>query len=280
MPEKRTEKKQLRTQILKRAFERAQKQNPAFSLRALAQKLGVSPAFVSKLLNGKADLPFDRMVEVVRALKMDKISENRLLKSYADMKTQKILDVSSDLAIRHDEIMSKYVEMADKQYVLLTKWYYIAILDLAGCRGFRAEAAWVAKRLNIVVRDADQALNFLKAQGFLLQNEDGDWIKSTRDTRLPTKESRELIRYYHQMMMKKAAHHMDTATAQTDFDRRLIAGISIAANPANFARAMARLNEAVYEVAHILSAGECTEVYHLGFQLFPVTVTRSGTGER
>jgi hypothetical protein len=54
------------------------------------------------------------------------------------------------------------------------------------------------------------------------------------------------------------------------FERRLITGISIAANPENLDRARDILLAALHEVASVLSEGECTELYHLNAQLFSV----------
>ena len=264
------DKKKLRAAILKQAFDRAQKQNKAFSLRALAQKLDLSPGFVSKILSGKSELPFERINDFSEALKIDKISENRLLKSYSDVKTERIHGLAAKDR-GHEDIMKNYIEMSDKHFFLLTKWYLIAILDLAGCEGFSIEPAWLAKRLRISVGDADEAIRFLKAQKFLVQNGHGDWIKDSKNIRFPTKQSRELIRGYHEMLMKKAIHTLQTQNAQKDFDQRLISGISMTCNPNNIEKAIARLNEAMYEVASILSEGDCKEVYHLGLQLFPVT---------
>lgn len=263
--------KETRAQILKQAFERAQKQNRAFSLRALAKKLGVSAPFVSKVLSGKTDLPFERVADFVLHLKMDKISENRLVKSYADTKIEKMMGLQPRANSSTADVMEKYVEIGEKQFFLLSRWYYIAILDLSACKGFSDSPEWVAKKMRMTVPEADQALRFLKAQNYLIQDANGAWVKNEEHLRFPTKESRDPIRAYHELMMKKAIHHLQTRTSQEDFNRRLISGIWIGANPANFEKAMDRLNEAMYEAAQILSEGECSEVYYLSSQLFPVT---------
>jgi len=239
-------------------------------MRTFAQKLGVSPSFVSRVLNAKADLPFDRISEVAQILRLDKISQDRLLKSYADDRTLKILD-KTGVSDRHDEIMSDYIELASKQHALLLKWHYIAILDLAASKKFSIEPEWLTRKLGLRVEEAREAISFLKAQKFLAQDKDGVWRKTFKNIRFPTKESLDLIRFYHAMMMKEALKVLREKKSQKDFDRRMIAGLSMAANPAQLPKAVARLNEAVFEVAKIMSTGDCSEVYHLGFQFFPVT---------
>lgn len=262
--------RKVRVQILKAALNRLQTQNKGFSMRAFAQKLGVSPSFVSRVMNEKADLPFDRIEEVAQILRLDKISQDRLLKSYADERTLGILH-KTGVSDRHEEIMSEYIELASKQHALLLKWYYIAILDLAASKEFSIQPEWLARKLGLRVDEAQEAASFLKAQKFLVQTKDGLWKKSFKNIRFPTKESLELIRSYHAMMMKQALKVLREKKSQKDFDRRLIAGLSMAANPAQLSRAVAKLNEAVFDVAKIMSTGDCSEVYHLGFQFFPVT---------
>lgn len=259
-----------RAQILRRAMERAQKQNKAFSLRALAKKLELSPSFVSKILNGKAELPFERVADFVKHLKIDQVSEDRLWKTYKDSKVEKIAGLAPT-SKEHDSIMADYVELSEKEFSLLRHWYYIAILDLAAAPRFSIDSNWLACRLGISPYEAGSAVEFLKMHGSLEQDKAGQWRKSAKKTRLPTKESKELIRAYHDRMMKMASHCMHTQVGPGEFERRLITGISASANPQNIKKAISRLNEAMYEIAHILGQGECTEVYHLGLQLFPVT---------
>jgi uncharacterized protein (TIGR02147 family) len=260
-----------RTQILKQAFDRAQSQNKAFSLRALAKKLDLSPGFLSRVFNGKADLPFERIADFVTHLKMDKLSENRLLNSYSDAKTEKIAGLKTR-DHSHEEIMKKYVELGEKKFPLLTRWYLIAMLDLMETPDFSDDPAFVSRRLRITLKEADDALKFLKAQDLMVKDSNGRWTKYAKHIRFPTKESRDLIREYHALLMKKAIHTMETQKNPEDFQKRIIAGLSITSNPAQVEKAMARLNEAMYEVAEILGEGETTEIYHLGWQLFPVTV--------
>lgn len=232
--------------------------------------MNLSSPFVSRVLSGKSDLPLDRVADFVTHLKIDKISENRLLRSYENPVLQELKEEKT-LSGRHEEVMADYIELADKEFHLLERWYFIAILDLAGCRNYSDDPAWIGKRLGISEAHAKEALRFLKAGRFLIQDDGGRWIKSHKQIRIPTKESRQLIRQYHEAMSDKAVRQLNKFTSPEDFSRRLITGISTSANPKQLAKAMDRLNQAMYEIAEILRTGDCSEVYHLNIQLFPIT---------
>lgn len=259
-----------RSQILMRAFKRAKQQNKSFSIRGLAQKMDLSPAFVSKVLNGKTDLPYERLNDFVLYLKIDKISEARLIKSFANKKTDRILGLRTKAAKKRD-VFEKYEELGERQFSLLTSWYLIPILDLSTCEGFSDRPDWVAKRLGISIAEAKSAVGYLKAEGYLVSGENGILKKSSKHLRFPTEKSKQQIRRYHEILLRKTIHVLQTRTSQSDFDRRLISGIWIAANPKNFQRAQAKLSEAMYEIAEILSEGNASEIYYLATQLFPVT---------
>ncbi|MNL22550.1 hypothetical protein D3C87_1439020 [compost metagenome] len=83
----------------------------------------------------------------------------------------------------------------------------------------------------------------------------------------------DIIRGIHAQLIQLAMQKLMTETAQVNFDARLINGVMFAANPANLQRAKDRLNDAIYEAAEILAEGECTEVYQINLQLFPLTKT-------
>lgn len=260
----------VRAQILEQAFARAKKQNPAFSLRALAKKLELSPGFVSKVLSGKIDLPFQRVNDFVAALRMDKVSENRLLRTMTDAKTERLSGLAAANS-KVDDVMQGYVEVGERQFVWLSKWFYIPVLDLSTHEDFEDRTEWVASRLSISKTEAQNALELLKQQGYLIQDEAGRWRKRDKHLRFPTKESREPIRKYHELLLKKAIEHLRQFHMPEDFDRRLMTGIWIAANPEQMQKAQAKLHEAMYEIASILSQGECSDIYYLSSQLFPVT---------
>ena len=86
--------------------------------------------------------------------------------------------------------------------------------------------------------------------------------------RFPTVKSLPKIRAYHKKMIQKAVHELDKKIDEKSFQKRLISGMCIAANPEKITQAKQILQAALHEVASVLSEGNCTELYHLNAQLF------------
>ncbi|MGZ3780843.1 MAG: TIGR02147 family protein [Pseudobdellovibrionaceae bacterium] len=103
------------------------------------------------------------------------------------------------------------------------------------------------------------------------EQKDGIWIKTNLHIRYPTKAPLPAIRAYHKNMLEKALANLVNGIDKKSFERRSISSVSVASNPQNLKKAKERLSEMMYEIANILSEGDCTEIYQLNVQLFPLT---------
>ncbi|RYZ64419.1 MAG: TIGR02147 family protein [Proteobacteria bacterium] len=166
--------------------------------------------------------------------------------------------------------MAKYEDVGRNEMDLWSRWYHIAILDLSTCEDFQSTPEWIGNRLGLKTEVVAAALDYLKHEGYLTEAE-GRLQKAAHHVRLPMTKSKAVIRAFHSRMMNKAAEVMESQTGDAAYANRLISGITVASNPKSLERAKERLSLAAHEVADILSEGPCTEVYHLGFQLFPLT---------
>lgn len=71
-------------------------------------------------------------------------------------------------------------------------------------------------------------------------------------------------------MIEEAQKNLTIKTSKNDFERRLISGITVAVNPHKVEQCKKMLDETLHQVSLILSEGECTEVYQMNIQLFPL----------
>ena len=72
-------------------------------------------------------------------------------------------------------------------------------------------------------------------------------------------------------MMAKAQHELSEKNTESDFEKRLITGITLTASPEKIAEAKKKLAEALHDIANDLIEGEGTQVYHLAAQFFPLS---------
>jgi transcriptional regulator with XRE-family HTH domain len=108
-----------RVEILKNSYERLKKQNAAFSVRALARKMNLTPAFISKVFNNKTPLPFERVDEFAHHLKMDKTAKNALIRTYDNEKNRKLRGADNSNE-KLDPIINTYKILPERSETLLS----------------------------------------------------------------------------------------------------------------------------------------------------------------
>lgn len=256
--------------ILRTAHSRIKERNHSFSLRAAALQLGLSPQFLHRVVTDKTPLPVDRLADFVRVFKLDSIETKNLKHSLlkGSVKSTAILEmIPSDAGTT----AADYQSLGEASLSLLEKWFYLPLLDLADCKGFKAEPAWIARKLGISISEAKEAMHKLLTEGWLKQTPHGRYEKTIRNIRFPTVRSMTRIRSFHQQLIRKGLTLMASKTSQVDFERRLITGVTFTANTAKLQKAKEILFSALYEVEKLMNDGDGEEVYQVTGMLFPLT---------
>ncbi len=260
-------------QLINQYFIRQKKANKDLSLRSLALKLKISPGYLSKVLSGKKSLNAELALQLCKELKVDKLQLDQIKASLH----QDLIDANFGSHGSQYDSSSTVKMMAEMRLMepqadwLLEQWYRLALLDLITCSDFHLNIDWISSRLEITPQQASDTLRHLLKEGFVKKNSDGSLAKSHDKLRFPSKYTKEIVRNYHETQMKRAIRCMNTRLSQKDFENRLVVGINLAGNPQNLEKAKEIIHRALYEASEILSSGDCTEVYHIGLQLFPQT---------
>lgn len=196
--------------------------NPAFSLRAFAIKLGISPASLSQILSGKRRLTSKTMLKICKSLTLDPLETKRLLVRFnrvpdADLQSQ-ILQIDVFRAIAN--------------------WYHFAIMGLAQMKHNRASKTWISKRLGISKRLAAEALTRLVKLKLLKVN--GGKLVPLGE-RVATKDDvpSAAIRSFHDQILKKAA----VSQALEAVESREITSEVLAIDPGSMQEAKKRIRE-------------------------------------
>jgi uncharacterized protein (TIGR02147 family) len=255
--------------IIKQYFERKQDTNPAYSLRALARDLKVSPSYVSGVLNGQKKISQKSLTKLVRTLDIDDeaalyLKMALLLEDVEDTELRKRLESPVN-----GRPFQKFRPISRKKNALLSKWYYVAVLDLMTCVHFKSDTLWIARQLGILLSEAEDAIETLKKLK-LIEETSAGWRKRSEVVRVPRANSTE-IRQFHKQMIEKALADLQFKTQPEQFEKRMFGGITMAVSPGKIKEARQKLNAVLHEIADDLIDGESTEVYQLNFQLFPLT---------
>lgn len=250
--------------ILKLYFDRKRVSHPQYSLRALARDLKVSPAYISQVFNGKKAVPESRLADFIKLLDMDDIAVLQLKDALNPEEKRTKALAREDL-----DFFSRFKPLDKKKYAILEQWFMVAILDLTTIEGFQSNAAWIAKKLKITQVEAELAIETLKAHN-MLQEVDGQLVKTDNKLRFPTKISQSVIRSFHKQMIKKAYDELNDRFSDDDFNDRLIVGGTFALNPTHIPELKQKVQEALYEISLKASEGPCQSVYQLNIQFFPL----------
>lgn len=265
--EKQTSSQDSSKDILRQILLKKMKVNPSYSAREFARDIGVSPAFVTMILNGKKTINLNRASEIAQALKLSEIEKQCLLNATMQ-------ESGLDLQVKNKVDRRDLTDLSEEQFTIIADWYHFAIMDLVTTKDFRSDPKWIAKRLSLRPLEVEMAIARLIKVGILKKI--GSRLKKViNKVEFPTIVSLTAVREHHKQMMEKAKEQL-AKTDQKSFERRMISSMTFAADTTRIEEARKKVLDFQQELANFLSAGEnCNEVFQLNIQLFPHTKEQS-----
>ncbi len=232
--------------LLKKELEKRQRNNPAYSLRAFATFLEISPAALSQMISGKRGVSSKRFEQVIERLGLPMTELRPLIKS--------------------DKVRGESV-LKDDEFKLISEWYHFAILSLGELKSCRADSRWIARRLNIPMGTANEALVRLERMG-IIAIKDGRFKQTTLPLTTTTDVPSGTIRQYHKSILGLAQNKIES----TPVELREFSALTMAINTKNILKAKKLVKEFKEDMLELLETGTKDEVYQLGIQLFPLTI--------
>lgn len=237
------------SEILKTELNRRKNQNGAYSLRAFSKFLGISPASLSQTISGKRQLSTKKMTIILKKL------------GYSP---KELIDIA--MIDQEDKNQpSQKLELKDDEFKLISNWIYFAILSLGELQQVKADPRWVARRLNILPEEANEALSRLQKMG-IIKIENGKFrqvmppLKTTSD--IPSAA----IKNYHRGILDLAKNKLDVV----DVKERDFSSLTMAINPKNLKKAKELTKNYKKDMMKLLERGTKERVYQLSIQLFPL----------
>ncbi len=255
-------------QILLKAFENKKVNNPSYSRNALARDLGVSSVFVTKILTGEKNVPSARIKRLFQVLDMDINLQAQFIKAtiIESLLSDELRELARLTFINESKLENYKVE-STKKFRPLTKWYHPALLTYLTCSNLDSSPKAIARYFGVTEREILYSLENMEEIG-LVENRDGIWRKVDAHSYFPTTRTRADVRDFHKQMIQMAYRELSKSDSDT-FERRLISGFSIAANPKNLEKSKKLVFDFLSEISYSLSEGECSEIYQCNVQLFP-----------
>jgi uncharacterized protein (TIGR02147 family) len=247
-----------------------QSKNPSFSLRAFAQRIGLSPGALSAVLNGKRKLSSKKIVEISKRLDLDPVESSKLFSALS----------SQHLESPQTLPTVEYTQLTLSQFKLVADWEHLAILSLIKTEDFKTDVEWIAERLGISSNRARSALSRLEELELVEQTKSG----SLRRTPVPVQAGDlgkdQAVRRSHEQCLElaKESLHRDE-TSLRDFS-----ALTLVLRPSQIPEAAKIIRRFQDELAHFLEApalkakgasakknNSPQEVYKLAVQLFPIS---------
>ncbi len=258
--------------ILSRGFERLKKSD-GLSLRKWSELVKINSATLNQILNSKILAPKKHLLKLAKSLHFDSLAVDQLQMAYQkDILKQKGFDLPVTSSNSKLPVSSpSEAEVIDfEDLTLLRSWLHLALLEYTTTKGFGSDLDKVAKSLGSTKAQIKLVIEDLKRSGYLSE-ESGKLVKKTKKLRVSTQRSREIIRNFHAQMLKRAIFELENKTSSADFEKRLISGYTLTADPDQVEPIKKKIELFFAGLADEFSKTNPREVYQMQVQLFPLS---------
>ncbi len=262
-----TMKEQMAVQnLLRSKLSEIQKQNPQYSLRAYAKKVGVHVGALSYILNGKRNVSRDLAERITRRLLLDPQERSEVLNLFPEKK--KIAATQSEMQAYEP----RYLELSASQFKIASEWEHFAVMSLARTKDFQSSKEWIAKRLGITESRAAQIIERLLDLGLFQIDSEGNLTRSEKSYRTTDDVADISMKKHHEQNLNLAKESLfRDHVLDRDFTT-----VTMAIDKKKLSTAKELIRKFQDELSDLLETGNQTEVYRLSVQLFPLTVLESG----
>lgn len=231
---------------LQRKFFEIRAKNPAYSLRAFARKLELSPSSLSEILNGK----------------------RKLSRSIASRISDRLsLDPQERADFLGRDKSTRYTQLSMDQFHAIADWWHYGVLSLMNTQEFKPRAAWMAKRLGLPKNVIADAWTRLERLGLIVRDETGAFRRGQPAYRTTDDVASPALRRSH-------AANLDLGKLSLESDPvelRDFTAITMAIDPTKLPEAKKLIRAFQDDLSALVESGERTHVYKFCTQLIPLT---------
>lgn len=247
-------------------LEEGQQKNPAFSLRALAQKLDLQASNFSAFLNGKRSLSKSSLESVTRTIFTNPEERKYILARINE----------SDVSVRRSEkelltILEDTSSLTEEEFLQLGDWYFYAIRTFLSLKTGPKTREGLSQVLKLPLTKLEQALETLMRLGLILKAEDGTFRRThkhiaTPDSEKLTPKTHELKKRIHKQHIERALNSL----LEDDPGIRDITWVNIPADTKKLPQAREIIRKFQDDMILLLEGEEAKVPYRLTVQLVPV----------
>lgn len=256
------------------------KDNPHFSVRMVAYRLGCNPGFFTRVLKGTRNLSPHYILKLTDVLKLNAKQKRyfELLVNYNQAKKQ----IEKDHYFRQLDIFrsSKVKTTALAQHAMYAEWFYVVLRELINiipCKNFSEETCrLIAKHFDPRVRPDQirQALAILDDVGMLKRSGNGTFTVKERFITTGIDIPQVIINRVLIQFIDLARFAVDRFPRQ----ERSLSTLTFSVSERGYEKIREKLDQYRREILSIVNEERdmIDRVYHLNMHLFPVTKAYAG----
>ncbi|WP_374001487.1 TIGR02147 family protein [Bdellovibrio bacteriovorus] len=238
-------------------FEERRAANPRFSLRALAQRVDISPGHLSEIFNNKRPVSSANFEKLIAGLRLSQEDHDAAIQLFESEKNRKKATYSIERVLTKTEFSE--VSGVDFFLVLAAMDLHADLTDIESI----SNQTGVSPQKTVLVMDKLEQLGLVERQS------DESYIKAVRSLSSESDIPNFDVQKFHLEAMQRSSdifHKVPT-------EKRDMVYVTMAVNPKNLNQAKKELEKCWKKVYSKLSQGECTEIYTLGMQLLPAAAS-------
>lgn len=193
--------------VLYHEYKQREKKNQAYSLRAFARFLGVSPAYVSQIFARKRILSELKAKDFAKRFKWNAKKRNLF---FALIQYEKTIDpqLKADFLEQIENLSDlDFLELQEDQFQLIAEGYHYSILELTNVKDFCSTPDWIAKRLGISTIQVEEGIQRLLRLGLL--NRDAGGLKKSSPNLKVKEIPSNAVKSFHQEKLRLAAEALE-----------------------------------------------------------------------
>lgn len=254
-------------ECIQEAWDESKNRNPAYSLRALARDLGVSPTGMSLILSKKRPITIDNAIKWTSILKLSSEKKQLFLEAVTRDSEQRLNPNNRKSNQLKEKI--QYMQLTLDQFSLISDWYHLAILNLVKLKTFEHNQKWICNQLGISKTQCNEAIERL-IRLELLEIKDKQYIRTPNSINTPSNLPSEAIKNFHRQNIQRAISSID----DTNIEDRDITSIMMPIDKKKLVEAKKMISNFRRELSIFLKEEEGDHVYSLNIQLFPQNVEK------
>ncbi|WP_413582507.1 DUF4423 domain-containing protein [Bdellovibrio sp. HCB288] len=236
--------------FLSAKLEEMQKKNARFSMRALAQKAGISPGRLNEIFHERRPLSDHYSNKISYGLNLTQ-EEQAVLSGFVSVRAKR---------------MTSQKILEEQEMRMVTSWEPYAILNLMKTDDFDSSTPWMAKRLALSEEKIDECLQLLESLKIIKKKNDR-WLRVPEQFTTTTDIPRSVIVEGHAANLRKTTEVLYSVPPT----KRNFTTITMPINVEKFEEAKQVITQFRRKLCLLLEDGPKTQVYNLSIQLYPLT---------